>query len=141
MRTSQHFLAAAAIACIATSPISWGQELQAPATAPMVKSIDVQFAGPSTVSKERILNNMRTKVGRPYSIGIAEEDVRRWSLIFEDFRVDKLGEQLQCVVVMSPKGAAVCHAIQAFGNVGIIDVSEVIYDVDQERQVVGKEPN
>jgi len=77
MTTSKHFLAAAIVtACVATSSIAWGQEAPAPAPAPVVKSIDVQFVGPATVSTERILNNMRTKVGRPYSMGVAEEDVR-----------------------------------------------------------------
>ena len=77
MRTSKHFLTAVATACVVTSSIAWGQEpQQIPAQGPIVKSIDVQFAGPATVSKERILNNMRTKVGKPYSIGVAEEDVR-----------------------------------------------------------------
>lgn len=74
MRTSKHFLTAVATACVATSSVAWGQEPIV--QGPIVKSIDVQFAGPATVSKERILNNMRTKVGKPYSVGIAEEDVR-----------------------------------------------------------------
>ena len=72
MKTSKHFLAAMATVCIVASPIAWGQEMQAP----IVKGIEVQFVGPASVSKERILNNMRTKVGRPYSVGVAEDDVR-----------------------------------------------------------------
>jgi len=43
---------------------------------PVVKSIDVQFVGPQTVSKEKILANMRTRVGRPYSTQVTEEDIR-----------------------------------------------------------------
>ncbi len=43
---------------------------------PLVKSIEVQFVGPQTVSKEKILANMRTRVGRPYSPRVTEEDVR-----------------------------------------------------------------
>ncbi|MDD5350304.1 MAG: outer membrane protein assembly factor BamA [Chthoniobacteraceae bacterium] len=74
MSTSKHFLAAVATACVATSSLTLAQQAQAPA--PVVKSIDVQFAGPATVSKERVLNAMRTKVGKPYSVGVAEEDVR-----------------------------------------------------------------
>lgn len=74
MRTSKHFLAAVATACVVTSPLTLAQQEQAPT--PVVQSIDVQFAGPATVSKERILNAMRTKVGKPYSVGVAEEDVR-----------------------------------------------------------------
>ena len=46
------------------------------ANIPLVKSIEVQFVGPQTVSKEKILANMRTRVGRPYSPRVTEEDVR-----------------------------------------------------------------
>jgi outer membrane protein insertion porin family len=43
---------------------------------PLVKSIEVQFVGPQSVSKEKILANMRTRVGRPYSPRVTEDDVR-----------------------------------------------------------------
>lgn len=43
---------------------------------PLVRSIEVQFVGPQTVSKEKVLANMRTRVGRPYSPRVTEEDVR-----------------------------------------------------------------
>ena len=48
---------------------------QAP-VGPIVKSIEVQYAGASTISKEKILANMRTRVGRPYAEQIVEEDIR-----------------------------------------------------------------
>jgi outer membrane protein insertion porin family len=43
---------------------------------PIVRSIDIQYTGPVTVSRERVLAQMRTKVGRPYSELIAEDDIR-----------------------------------------------------------------
>ncbi len=43
---------------------------------PIVRSIEVQYAGASTVSKEKLLANMRTRVGRPYSEQAVEEDIR-----------------------------------------------------------------
>ena len=43
---------------------------------PLVRSIEVQFRGPQSVSKEKVLANMRTKVGRPYSPRVTEEDIR-----------------------------------------------------------------
>ena len=43
---------------------------------PLVKAIEVQFVGPQTVSKEKIIANMRTRVGRPYSPRTTEDDVR-----------------------------------------------------------------
>lgn len=42
----------------------------------IIKSMDVQYTGPETISKERILAQIRTKVGDPYSDSIVEEDIR-----------------------------------------------------------------
>jgi outer membrane protein insertion porin family len=42
---------------------------------PIIRSIDVQYVGPETVSKERILAHMRTKVGQPYSNQVVEQDI------------------------------------------------------------------
>src|SRR5438046_383219 len=47
-------------------------QAQAP---PIVRSIEVEFTGPLTVSKERILAQMRTRVGQPYSDQVVEQDV------------------------------------------------------------------
>jgi outer membrane protein insertion porin family len=44
--------------------------------APVVRSIDVQYTGPATLAKERILAQMRTAVGQPYSDSVVEEDIR-----------------------------------------------------------------
>src|SRR5207245_5663520 len=44
--------------------------------APIVRSIDVQYSGPATASKEAILAHMRTAVGQPYSDTVVEEDIR-----------------------------------------------------------------
>src|SRR5438067_3042903 len=52
---------------------------QAPQSAPgppMIRSIEVQYAGPATISKERILAQMRTKVGQPYSNEVVQEDIK-----------------------------------------------------------------
>src|SRR5437773_11504232 len=43
---------------------------------PIVRSIDVQYTGPATISRERILAQMRTKIGLPYSDTVAEGDIR-----------------------------------------------------------------
>ena len=51
------------------------QQRQAP-EAPIVRSIDVQYSGPATVSKERILAQIRTAVGQPYSDQVVEDDIR-----------------------------------------------------------------
>lgn len=52
---------------------------QAPQSAPgppMIRSMDVQYAGPATISRERILAQMRTKVGQPYSNEVVQEDIK-----------------------------------------------------------------
>src|SRR5437588_12706226 len=43
---------------------------------PIVRSIDVQYSGPATVSKEAILAQIRTAVGQPYSDSTVEDDIR-----------------------------------------------------------------
>ncbi len=52
---------------------------QAPQSAPgppIIRSIDVEYTGPATISKERILAQMRTKVGQPYSNEVVQEDIK-----------------------------------------------------------------
>jgi outer membrane protein insertion porin family len=43
---------------------------------PIVRSIDVEYTGPATVGKERILAQMRTAVGTAYSDAVVEQDIR-----------------------------------------------------------------
>src|SRR6476659_4968114 len=64
---------AATIALIARAQAPPDVAHQAP---PIVRSIDVQYTGPATISHSRILAQMRTKVGLPYSDTVAEEDIR-----------------------------------------------------------------
>src|SRR5713101_6249788 len=52
---------------------------QAPQSAPgppIIRSMDVEYTGPATISKERILAQMRTKVGQPYSNEVVQEDIK-----------------------------------------------------------------
>jgi outer membrane protein insertion porin family len=44
--------------------------------APTIRSIEVQYSGPTRVSKEVILAQMRTAVGQPYSDQTVEDDIR-----------------------------------------------------------------
>ncbi|MEY2480463.1 MAG: outer membrane protein insertion porin family [Verrucomicrobiota bacterium] len=41
-----------------------------------VRSIEVKYVGPQTLSRERILSQIRTKVGQPYSDTVVEQDIR-----------------------------------------------------------------
>jgi outer membrane protein insertion porin family len=43
---------------------------------PMIRSVEIQYVGPQTISKERVAAQIRTKAGQPYSETIAEEDIR-----------------------------------------------------------------
>jgi outer membrane protein insertion porin family len=67
-------LCIAAIAAL--SPIAQLQAQRPTNDAPIVKSIEVQYAGPAAVSKEKIIANMRTRVGAPYDERAIEEDIR-----------------------------------------------------------------
>jgi len=52
---------------------------QAPQSAPgppIIRSIEVQYAGPATISRERLLAQMRTKVGQLYSNEVVQEDIK-----------------------------------------------------------------
>src|SRR5947207_13401733 len=52
---------------------------QAPQSAPgppTMRSMDVQYTGPATISKERILAQMRTKIGQLYSNEVVQEDIK-----------------------------------------------------------------
>jgi len=64
---------AATIALIARAQAPPDVARQGP---PIVRSIDVQYTGPATISRERILAQMRTKIGLPYSDTVAETDIR-----------------------------------------------------------------
>ncbi len=43
----------------------------------IVRAIDVEYTGPATVAKERILAQMRTQIGQPYSDAVVEQDIRQ----------------------------------------------------------------
>ena len=44
--------------------------------APLIQQIDVQFVGPTTLSKQRVLDNLATKPGAPYNERLVEEDIK-----------------------------------------------------------------
>src|SRR6266699_2779253 len=52
---------------------------QAPPSAPgppMIRAIEVEYTGPASISKERSLAQMRTKVGQLYSNEIVQDDIK-----------------------------------------------------------------
>lgn len=45
-------------------------------TGPIVRNIEIQYAGPESISRERILANLATQVGQPFSQFAVEQDIR-----------------------------------------------------------------
>jgi outer membrane protein insertion porin family len=77
MRPPPFAVWAASICALLGATLGRAQAPQAaaPQGPPIVRSIDVEYTGPGTVSKERILAQMRTKVGQPYSNEVVEQDI------------------------------------------------------------------
>jgi len=59
--------------------------------APIVRAIDVQYAGASERSEKAVLAQMRSRVGRRYSERVVEDDIRELSQIGEIARVRIFG--------------------------------------------------
>ena len=114
MKVSKHLFAAVASVCVATSPLAFPQAV----SVPTVKSIDVQFAGPASVSKSRILANMRTQVGSPYSDVAVEEDIRNLYKTGNISNVRIFGEP-------QPDGVRVVVVIQTKSNVEEVRIEGV----------------
>jgi outer membrane protein insertion porin family len=71
--TIRHAAFALLVAIFAVLGVPAIQAQQGP---PIVRSIEVEYTGPATVSKERILAQMRTAVGQGYSDSVVEQDIR-----------------------------------------------------------------
>ena len=75
MRPSPFAVWVTSICALLGAVAARGQAPQAAPGPPVIRSIEVQYTGPGTVSKERILAQMRTKAGQPYSNQVVEEDI------------------------------------------------------------------
>lgn len=51
-------------------------DAQVPGRAPLIQEINVQFVGPTTLSKQRVLDNLATKPGALYNDRLVEEDIK-----------------------------------------------------------------
>jgi outer membrane protein insertion porin family len=65
-----------AVALLALFSSASAQMPPPPGGGPIVRALEIQFVGSETISRERVLANLKTKVGDPYSERAAEEDVR-----------------------------------------------------------------
>jgi outer membrane protein insertion porin family len=90
--------------------------VQAQNKAPNVVEIEVQYAGAATVSKERLLANMRTRVGQPYSEQTVEEDIRNLYATGNVVNVRIFGEPkgdgVKVIVVLQAKARVTAVEIQ-----------------------------
>jgi outer membrane protein insertion porin family len=102
--------------CVLLGPVSArAQNPQAAQGPPIIKSIDVEYTGPGTVSKERILAQMRTKVGQPYSDQVVEQDIET---------LYKTGSILNVRIFAQPEGngVKVIVAVQTRSTVREIEI-------------------
>ncbi len=84
---------------------------------PIVRSIDVQYTGPETVSKERILAQIRTKVGQPYSDLVVQQDIEN---------LYKTGTVLNVRIFAQPQGEGGVKVIVAVQTRSV--VREIVID-------------
>src|SRR5215510_9427838 len=75
MRPPPFAIWGAFICALLSAAVARAQAPQAPPAPPIIRSIEVEYTGPGTVSKERILAQMRTRVGQPYSNEVVEQDI------------------------------------------------------------------
>ncbi|MEM6820935.1 MAG: outer membrane protein assembly factor BamA [Verrucomicrobiota bacterium] len=77
------------------------------ALGPVVKDIEIEFAGAKTVDRSLILSNMRTTIGQPYSLAAVQEDVRNLysTGLFVNLRIydEPLADGVKVVVIVQPK--------------------------------------
>jgi len=66
----------ASLCALFTAVIVRAQAPQAAPGPPVIRSMDVEYAGPATISKQRIVAQMRTKVGQLYSNEVVQEDIK-----------------------------------------------------------------
>src|SRR5438552_838031 len=76
MRPPRLAIWGASLCALFASVLARDQAPQSAPGPPMIRAIDVQYTGPATLIKERILAQMRTKVGQPYSNEVVQEDIK-----------------------------------------------------------------
>src|SRR6184192_2958102 len=76
MRPPRLAIWGASLCALFASVLARAQAPQSAPGPPMIRAIDVQYTGPASLSKERILAQMRTKVGQPYSNEVVQEDIK-----------------------------------------------------------------
>jgi len=82
-----------------------------------IASVEVQYTGPETISRERILAQIRTKVGQIYSDSIVEQDIRALYATgqIQNVRIfgEPIGEEVKVIVAVQTR--AVVNEIEIDG--------------------------
>lgn len=111
MKSRTHFLLLVTSLVLAWSSLTATAQNEAP----IVKEIEIQYAGPASFSRERILSNMRTSVGKPYSEQVVEEDIRNLYATGSVNNVRIFGEAL-------PSGVKVVVVVQTKATVSEVGI-------------------
>ena len=85
---------------------------------PTVVAIEVQYAGPVSVSKDRLMAHMRTRVGQPFSEQVVEEDIRNLyatgNIVNVRIYADVVDKGVKVIVVLQAK--AVVSSLEVVGS-------------------------
>jgi outer membrane protein insertion porin family len=79
LHCARNFILSAFLLLLLLNPLSAqmpGQLPAQPSAPPIIEQIDVQFVGATTLSKQRVLDNLATKVGAPYNDRLVDEDIK-----------------------------------------------------------------
>ena len=124
-----HRIVSSVLCMAAVSPLLPGVAL-AQNKAPNVVEIEVQYAGPATVAKERLLANMRTRVGQPYSEQVVEEDIRNLYATGNVVNVRIFGEPkgdgVKVIVVLQAKARVTAVDIQGAQEIKLSKIREKV---------------
>src|SRR3954470_14725744 len=105
------------IAALCGTILPMHAQQQVPQGPPIVKAIDVEYSGPATVSKDRILAQLRTAVGQPYSDEVVEADIRQlYSLgVIKNVRIFAQNEGTGVKVIVAVQTRSVVREIEIDG--------------------------
>ncbi len=102
--------------------------------APIVKAIEVQYAGSTTIAKEKLLANMQTRVGKPYDERTVEEDIRNLYATGTITNVRIFGEP-------KPDGVKVIVVVQAKAQLSEVLLNGVVrLKLARVRKEIGAKP-
>ena len=117
MRPPRLAIWGASLCALFASVLARAQAPQSAPGPPMIRAIDVQYAGPATLSKERILAQMRTKVGQPYSNEVVQEDIKALykTGYIRNVRIFAQPEGDGVKVIVAVQTRAIVHEIEITG--------------------------